>query len=145
MESTTLLFSPTLQSSLFPEIHIDKKEGRLRLCNICRKSSDIVSVLNEIFYYFKICICCKMISLTYLRLGAKPSQKRTWGLIYLPHLGGGSCLLFLSKIIFRNYHRHVTLHRALKKMGFTFKVLMLPLKTSPHFNRGYNFPPGRLI
>ena len=30
-----------------------------------------------------------MISLTYLRLGAKPSQKRTWGLIYLPHLGGG--------------------------------------------------------
>lgn len=36
-------------------------------------------------------------------------------------------------------------HWALKKMGFTFKVLMLPLKTSPHFNKGYNFPPGRLI
>lgn len=30
-------------------------------------------------------------------------------------------------------------HRALKKMGFTFKALMLPLKTSPHFNKGYNF------
>lgn len=117
MESTTLLFPPILQSSLFPEIHTEKKEGPLRLCNICRKSSDIVSVLNGIFYYFKICICCKMISLTYLRLGAKPSQKRTWGLIYLPHLGGGSCLLFLSKIIFRNYHRHVTLPPGSKENG----------------------------